>query len=420
MSLRLPILISFAGVLLILSVSAAEQTDSERDILVTFKNDGARATSAVTGAPYHNRKRYSITTEARRHARAVETEYALTRIDHWPIRSLSMYCFVYRVPESMDRIAMIDRLREDPRVESVQPLNEFEMGTSAEHAYDDTHAGLQHGLTTLDITTAHRYSRGKGVRIAIVDSHADADHEDLRGQVRKVKVFTDAGTSRDAMHGTAVASVIGASANNARGIVGIAPEARIELFVSCWAEVGRSGAICTTFTLAKAFDALASNPPEILNLSLTGPSDPLLERLLVEIHSRGVIVVAASPDDADKRNRFPANMRQVIGVGSSKLGDADASRAWSPQHALDAIYAPGHRILVAQPDNGYDFRSGSSLAAAHVSGVVALLLAVAPEMSFDTVRNLLHESQRRNRADTISVNACRVLHLADRSISCST
>ncbi|MDH3435303.1 MAG: S8 family serine peptidase, partial [Gammaproteobacteria bacterium] len=80
--------------------------------------------------------------------------------------------------------------------------------------------------------------------------------------------------------------------------------------------------------------------------------------------------------------------------------------------------APGQQILVAVPENGYDFRSGSSLAAAHVSGVVALLLSVSPDLPFAKVQELLYQSQQAEYADTRSVNACIVLHIDDRSRSC--
>ena len=196
-------------------------------------------------------------------------EYALLEVDRWPIRSLSVYCFVYRVPSGEDREAVIDRLKSDARIESVQALHEFETGTSANANYDDTYAYLQHGLSILDVSAAHRISRGQGVRVAIIDSDADSRHEDLRGRLRKIEVFANGKAGTNAEHGTAVASVIGANANNAKGIVGIAPEARLELFVSCWSDDAADNAICDSFTLAKALDTLLEEPPDILNMSLT-------------------------------------------------------------------------------------------------------------------------------------------------------
>ena len=394
---------------------AAGEIDASRDILVTFENSGARAASSGVSAPYRNRKRYAIGSEARRHSSAIAAEYGLTKVDHWPIKHLSVYCFVYRIAAGESRDAMIDRLRKDDRVESAQLLNEFETGISARPGYDDTYAELQHGFTTLEVHKAHRYSRGRGIRIAVIDSAADLDHEDLKGRIKRVAHFADDHDSPDHRHGTAITSVIAALANNSKGIVGVAPEATVELFVACWSESGAEAAICDSFTLAKALDTVLDDPPHLLNLSLIGPQDPLLRRLLQQAFDRGVIIVAARSAEEESPKDFPASMGEVIGVGSSVVAADRGSDL-----GREPIFAPGERILVAVPDNEYDFRSGSSLAAAHVTGVIALLLDVAPDSGFQAIQSLLERSQRRQDTAIVSVNACQVLHLADRSLYCGS
>lgn len=392
----------------------AQHTDTDRDILVTFDNAGARTTTST--APYRARKRYAITAEARKQAQAVAAEYRLQQVDHWPIRSLAVYCFVYRVSDGDDRKHVIDQLRADARVESAQALNVFETGAKPSSPYDDTYADLQHGLDTLDLTQAHRHSRGKGVRIAVIDSNVDTDHEDLKGRIRRVKDFASNEAAPDRQHGTAVTSVIAASANNAKGIVGVAPEAKVELYVACWSDATSDLAVCDSFTLAKALDTLLERPPDILNLSLAGPADSLLQRLLLKAHESNVVVIAARLADNDPARQFPASMDEVIAVGSSNSSDPGPDG-----HGSDGpILAPGEQILVAVPDNNYDFRSGSSLAAAHVSGVVALLLAVSPDSDAARIHSLLEKSQRDSTADQVSINACKALHLADQSLGCDT
>ncbi len=401
--------------LLLVQPATAQRNDTERDILVTFDNQGARMHSTGMSAPYRNRKRYSIAAAARRSADDVRDEYALLEVDHWPIRSLSVYCFVYRVPSGEDREALIDRLKSDARIESVQALHEFETGTSTNASYNDTYANLQHGLDILDVSAAHRISRGQGVRIAIIDSDADSKHEDLKGRLSKIEVFANSKSDTDAEHGTAVASVIGANANNAKGIVGIAPEARLELFVSCWSDDATDNTICDSFTLAKALDTLLEEPPDILNMSLTGPFDPLLARLLDEVQDAGVVMVAARPTVVRSGNHFPASLKTVISVGNSE--QRPQGSGGSSQQSQD-IYAPGQHIMVAVPNNSYDFRSGSSLAAAHVSGAVALLLAVSPDLTFSSVLALLRASQYAEPTRAVSINACIVLQLADPARTC--
>lgn len=400
---------------LIVSVAYAddETDDSTRDILVTFENAGASATGSSFRAPYRNRKRYSISSSARRNATAIADEYQLTEVDHWPIRSLSVYCYVYRIPADQSREDVVRKLRSDERIESVQALLQFETGTSDSPQYNDEYVGLQHGLSQLGIAAAHDYSRGEGIRIAVIDSNADTRHEDLSGRIKKRSVFTHKDQVRDDSHGTAVTSVIGAVANNKLGIVGVAPAADIELLVSCWAEEDKSSAICDTFTLAKALDQLIANPPDVLNLSLTGPNDPLLARLLNAVLERGVIVVAADSGTGDSDTSFPAALDGVIGVRS-----AGAEAALKPVQGKQTVLAPGEKIMVALPDDNYDFRSGSSLAAAHVTGVIALLLAESPEQNNASVEQLLYESQKMNLANAESVDACMVLHLADGETDC--
>ena len=387
----------------------AQHTDTNRDILVTFENSDARATTSTV--PYRARKRYSISAEARQQANAVAAEYRLQQVDHWPIKSLSVYCFVYRVATGDDRERVLDKLRNDARVESAQALNVFETGTKPTAGYDDTYAELQHGLDTLDLSRAHRYTRGAGVRIAVIDSNADTKHEDLKGRIRRVKDFASRDAAPDREHGTAVTSVIAARANNAKGIVGVAPEAKVDLYVACWSEAGSDIAICDSFTLAKALDTLLARPPDVLNLSLAGPHDALVERLLLQAREQNIVMIAALPAGRAPSRQFPARMTEVIAVGSS---NADGSGSDVP------IFAPGEQILVALPDNTYDFRSGSSLAAAHVSGVVALMLALTPGSDAATIQAILEETQVRDPEGPTSINACRALQFADRSLDCES
>lgn len=382
----------------------ADKTDPERDILVTFVNEGARLTTV--GAPYRARKRYSISADAMRRSADIATEYGLQEVDHWPIRSLSVYCFVYRIADGEDRSTIIDRLRADSRVESAQVLNEFETGSKRVDYYDDTYANLQHGLDALNLTQAHQHSRGRGIRIAVIDSNADTHHEDLEGRIRKVDDFAPDGSLPDRDHGTAVTSIIVANANNAKGIVGVAPEAQLYLYVACWSDPDSETAICDSFTLAKAIDTLLEKPPNVLNMSLAGPPDPLLERLLKAAHRRGTVLVAASPDSDNLA--FPASMDAVIAVHSGPGAHLEGG----------PIFAPGNKILVATPNNAYDFQSGSSLAAAHVSGVVALMLAVSPNTKPTSVRSILEQSQAGPDKDDVSIDACMALQLTEPSINC--
>jgi subtilisin family serine protease len=214
-------------------------------------------------------------------------------------------------------------------------------------------------------------------------------------------------------------SVIGAIANNSKGIVGVAPEATVELHVACWRDTNLRKAVCDSLSLAKALDALAGEPADILNMSLTGPNDPLLQRLIAKVYERGTVVVAAQPATPDKSNRFPANLKQVIGVTSSDQATDTDRQTITAARNIDAVFAPGRRIMVALPNGGYDFRTGTSIAAAHVSGVIALLLSDSPDLDDAAIQSLLRRSQSIADTQGISVDACRALQLMVGSRICS-
>ena len=394
---------------------ASPQPDPERDILVTFANDGAEVSSSAT-APYRFRKRYAISATASRHARAVAREYGLETVDDWPIRALSVYCFVFRVPEDRSRESVIELLQADSRVESAQALQEFRTGTSQEIVYDDTYAGMQHGLEQLNVASAHAASTGSGVRIAVIDGSADVEHEDLHGRITSVRDFTESVSAADLEHGTAIVSVIGASANNARGIVGVAPEAEIELLVACWRDADAEKTVCDSFSLAKALDAAADDPAQVLNMSLVGPYDPLLGRLIDHVHRLGTVIVAADGISPSPHENFPASLTSVIAVGVSGTEPDDFAVTHVSTSVSARLFAPGLRVMVATPNDSYDFRSGASIAAAHVSGVIALLLSYEPALGGDRIEALLQTSQ--SVRDPSSVDACRALSLIDASVDC--
>src|SRR5690606_21862937 len=105
--------------------------------------------------------------------------------------------------------------------------------------------------------------------------------------------------------------------NNREGIIGIAPDARIAALRACWPVNGSSsGAQCSSFTLAQALETAIELDPALVNLSLTGPTDPLLSRLLDEAMERGIVIVAAEPATLDAAV-FPASHAGVIAARTS-------------------------------------------------------------------------------------------------------
>lgn len=215
-------------------------------------------------------------------------------------------------------------------------------------------------------------------------------------------------------HGTAVAGIIAARANNQIGIVGIAPEADILALKACWQRASASRqALCSSWTLAKAVDFAILAGAQVLNFSLAGPPDPLLARLLGRAAAQGITVVAAARESASGPG-FPAALDTVIAVISS---DA-TGQVRLPANVMHPppLIAPGIEILTTVPRRAYDFVSGSSLAAAHVSGIVALLLEWQPTLSPARLHTLLQSTARpvhapagTSRTTVGFVDACAAL-----------
>jgi subtilisin family serine protease len=386
-----------------LPASGAASLDPRRDIVLAVADPltppAMHAGSSLLG--YIPASHYGgAGMRASRTLASLKQRYGWHELEGWPIKSLNLYCIVLEPPRGADRNALLKQLAADDRVKLAEPLRDFSVYSAPEptaHQYNDPYVGLERGLIDTDATRAHAYSQGKGVDVAVVDTGADTQHPDLRGQIRGVynEVDQNASAFDSDHHGTEVAGIIAAIGNNHIGIVGMAPKATLSIYKACWypPESG-AGARCNSFTLAMALAAVLGNShARIVNLSLGGPSDPLLSMLLGKLLKQGRIVVTAMPPDGDL-DGFPDKAPGVIVVRTSGASTAPSG----------VLSAPGRDILTTQPDGGYDFSSGSSMAAAQVSGIAALLVSLAPEINGRTIHDLLMHSSKVVDG-TLQVNA---------------
>lgn len=392
--------------------SKAAVSVSERQIVLTVPQSHPVA-FRVNGAPvrpYIRRSSYRSSAETERVLNQLAANYALRRIDGWHIASLGVYCEVFEVPVDRSIAETLTRMKSDARVESAQRMNVFSvLGHSSDLGHDDPYVGMQSAITMLQLDAAHLWSRGHGITVAVIDTGVDRRHPELRKNVVAMVDFVGSGKragTRD-VHGTAIAGVIASQAGNGIGIVGVAPEVEVVALRACWPiRAGATEARCSSFTLAKALEFAIADDVDVLNLSLTGPSDPLLLRLIGVALDRGILVVAAA--DPDRREAgFPASRPGVISVD---VAGGDWRRSPTGEAQQFQVVAPGTDVLTTTPEGNFGFLSGSSIAAAHVSGVTALLLERAPHLSRGEVASLLTGSIRQVDG-TYSVNAC--LALAD-------
>ena len=407
---------------------AAPATIGERQIVVTVRTSPARTAQHAGSTPkgYDAAGRYQVSPAALRDAESLARRYDLRQLDAWPIELLDVHCIVYEVGGDRPIAEVLTELSRDTRVESAQPLVSFRTQSGA--AYDDPYVELQSGVAALQVVAAHNLSRGRGVRIAVIDSGIDVTHPDLAGRVAISRDFTGTagGDASLDTHGIAVAGVIAATAGNGLGIVGIAPEARLLALRACWqvppVQQQPAESRCNTFTLAQAIALAITERADIINLSLTGPPDPLLARLLGRAMSMGKIVVAAVPEAWGQGDAFPAMLPGVLAVGTAEARTPGVTQG-APAIPGELL-APGRNVLTLRPKGRYDFENGSSMAAASVSGVAALMLSLRKDLSADEIRRLLQQNvagtEKTGSSATQVINACAALAALMHHLDCGT
>lgn len=411
-------------------VGGAPAGEAGRVVVIAIANPvGALPlSSGSTPGLYSKKPGYVVGTQADEVLAAVAQAHGLRPLDSWPIRALGVHCATFLIPEGASRDEVLAALARDPRVALAQPLNEF--GTLAapaslsatvpappppapakgpESLYNDPYFPLQRGLLALGVPQAHRCARGDGVRVAVIDTGVDTAHQDLAGTAADTGNFVDrdgARFQRD-RHGTEVAGVIAARPDNATGIVGIAPGAKLLALKACW-ERADGASTCNSFTLSQALAAAIDRGAQVINLSLGGPADELLTQLLRVALARGAVVVGAVPPGG-ARDGFPLGVPGVIAVQD---GAAPASTAQGP------LGAPAREVLTLMPGGRYDFASGTSMAAAQVSGIAALMLQHHPRLSGSRIEQVLRDS--RGGDALAQPNACRALEAIEPGCACST
>jgi subtilisin family serine protease len=391
--------------------TATQFASGHQFVVVTFANDPYRSTSraGTTGHRYAGGT-YGVAQGAHNNAQRIASAYSLKQVASWPIKELGVHCVVYEIPDARSVAQVLETLTKDPRITLAQPLQEFHTLTStppaedSKPAYNDPLYGLQTNLPALGIAAAHERAQGAGVTVALIDTGVDSRHPDLRDRISGSRSFVSAHspTAGSYRHGTAMAGLIAAAANNKIGIVGIAPLARIEVFEACWQlDPNSDAAACNTFTLAQALAAALEAHIPLINMSIGGPADPLLSALVQSGLKRGVIFVGSATAEADS---FPTNISGVIGVENS-----------DHEHNGATLAVPATHVLTLRPGSEYDFESGTSVAAAEMTGVIALLLSANNRLTRESIVSLLRSTRGRSTPPALlDVNAALGMVAAER------
>jgi subtilisin family serine protease len=367
----------------------ATSADAERIVLVLYQGQPAsRLPSGARANMYRGRgSSYASNPFDHKQAESLAHDHHIEYLADWRITEIGQHCAVYRIPVGGTIEDTMMRLEADKRVQLVQRMATFQTMSSP---YSDPLFNQQASATYFKLVEAHEIATGRNVKIAIVDTGVALEHPDLVGQIASSENFAESispGFSEDA-HGTAVAGIIVAKSDNGQGIVGVAPDSQVMALKACWpTSDGAFEAHCNSFTLALAINSAIRAGVAVLNLSLTGPPDPVIELLIQEASRRNIIVVAAIAPDQDTDIGFPASMPEVIAVRTDdSLFNQTLRRV---ELFAGSVAAPGREILTTVPNGRYDFLSGSSLAAAQVSGYVALIKELHPHITARTIREHL-------------------------------
>ena len=283
------------------------------------------------------------------------------------------------------------------------------------------------GLTTIGAPAAWDVSTGGGVVVAVVDTGLDVAHPDIaanvwvnageipgngidddgNGYVDDVNGWDFIGSTYTAPtsdsvpddqngHGTHVAGTVAATGGNGQGVIGVAWNARVMPVKG----LDRSGTGWSSL-LASAMVYAADNGADVINNSWGGPgSSPFVRDAVAYAHGLGAVVVAAAGNDnEDAAGYYPPRYPQVVVVGSTDSSDYKSS--FSNWGSRVDVSAPGRDILslrasgttLGTPLNSqYTRADGTSMAAPHVSGLAALILAAHPEYTNEQVRQVLRAS----------------------------
>lgn len=219
--------------------------------------------------------------------------------------------------------------------------------------------------------------RGKGVKVAIIDSGCDVNHVSLKDNIAAVRNFTTEDMKNPNIvtdrvgHGTHVAGIIAADGKN-NSIVGVAPEA--ELYILKAIDQTGSGKLSW---VVNAINYAVNLNVDIISMSLgMGVSDDKLERAVNNAVKNGISIVCAAGNEGDGNYddfeySYPASYVDVISVGAVDKKSVPA--AFSNSNLVIDCVAPGVDIISTYPGNTYASLSGTSMAAPHVTGSLALL-----------------------------------------------
>lgn len=287
----------------------------------------------------------------------------------------------WRIAAGSSVPGMVATLQNQVIVASAQPNYVYALQDDGQARSAPTPDEAQYALRTLHIDQAQRIATGKQVTIAVIDSEVEASHPDLAGSIKK-KFDALGGAGAAQSHGTAMAGAIAAHGK----LLGIAPGTTV--IAARAFDDSQGEAKGTSYAIYKGLQWAADSGAQVVNMSFVGPFDPDLRGMLAAAAGKDIVLIAAGGNGGPGSGpQYPASDPNVLAVAATD--DKDGLFALDNRNQYIAVAAPGVDILSLAPDDAYQMSTGSSIAAAHVSGIVALMLQIQPSLKPRDVRAIL-------------------------------
>ena len=318
---------------------------------------------------------------------SVATRLGLTQVGYQRFDLVGRGLYRFRIDDGRS-VADVVRAMEAERIAATaQPNYVFRLQQDLNAARRaPATQNYQYILAKWRLPDVHRVATGKNVLIAMIDSEVDQRHPDLAGAVAD-RLEPIGQEFKPQPHGTGMA---GAMASHRR-LLGVAPGARI-LAINAFGTDGDT-AYGTTEQILKGIDWAIAKGARVINMSFAGPRDPLVQLALKKAYEKGIVLVAAAGNAGpNSEPLFPAADPDVIAVTATDVNDALLPQANRGAHI--SIAAPGVEILVPAPNAQYQLTTGTSVAAAEVSGVIALMLERRPNADPDSIRRALQSTAK--------------------------
>jgi hypothetical protein len=315
--------------------------------------------------------------------------HRLTAVESHDIPLVGTTYYRWRIADGRSISDVIRALEADSVVRHAQPNYRFTLAQApvpapAPSTRAELDSGAQYASAKLHLGEAHHFATGEKVLVAVIDSAIDTSHPEIIDAVAdRFDAIAPMGAANS--HGTGMAGAIVARAK----LMGAAPNVRLLAIRAFNGEGDKSEA--TTLSLLTGMDWAVAHGARVINMSFAGPYDPDIARGVAAARLKGVILVAAAGNAGPKSPPlYPAADKNVIAVTAIDADDRLLSVANRGKYI--AVAAPGVDVLVPAPGRAYQLTTGTSVAAAEVSGIVALLVELKPSITPDEVRKVLQST----------------------------